>query len=72
MFQTPILLLIFNRLDTTKELFKVLQILKPIDLFIVSDGPRLDKENENHLVQEVRDFVVENVNWRCNLHTLFR
>ena len=44
LFKTPILLLIFNRLDTTKKVFEKIKKIKPKYLYISADGPRLDKK----------------------------
>jgi hypothetical protein len=71
-FDTPILLLIFNRLDTTNEVFNRIKIIKPRYLYIASDGPRYSKLNEDKVVIKVREWVLENIDWDCNLKTFFR
>ncbi|GIW23165.1 MAG: hypothetical protein KatS3mg068_2172 [Candidatus Sericytochromatia bacterium] len=40
MFEVPILFIVFNRLDTTKQVFEQIRKIKPKKLFISSDGPR--------------------------------
>lgn len=72
LFETPVLLLIFNRLDTTKEVFNRIKMIRPRYLYIASDGPRHSKLNEDKVVNEVREWVLENIDWDCNLQTLFR
>jgi len=67
-----ILFLIFNRLDTTKMVFEQIRAAKPPRLYLASDGARLDRENEDNLVNEVRDWVLANVDWECEIKTLFR
>ena len=69
---TPILFLIFNRLDTTKKVFETIKKNKPSKLYIASDGARAHKQGEKEIVQQVRDFVLENINWDCKVQTLFR
>lgn len=44
--KTPILFLVFNRLDTTKKVFAEIRKAKPEKLFIASDGPRENKKGE--------------------------
>lgn len=67
-----VLFLTFNRLDYTKEVFKQIQIAKPPRFYIASDGARADKEGEKEKVQEVRDYILANINWDCEVKTLFR
>jgi hypothetical protein len=70
-FSTPILLIVFNRPDTTLEVLKSIRKLKPSKLYISSDGARLDKEDEQKKVMLVRELVTSNINWPCELNTLF-
>ncbi len=72
MFNTPILFLIFNRLDTTKQVFEAIKKAKPQYFYIAADGPRTAEENEAHLCAEVREFVLKNIDWDCKIKTLFR
>lgn len=51
--KTPVLFLVFNRLDTTKQVFDAIKKAKPSRLYIGSDGPRERKEGEAEKVQEV-------------------
>ncbi|HAR62639.1 MAG: nucleotide-diphospho-sugar transferase [Candidatus Margulisiibacteriota bacterium] len=69
-FKTPILFIIFNRPDTTQVVFDEIKKVKPERLFIAADGPRADKE-ENEKCQMTRD-IIKQVNWDCDIHTLFR
>ncbi|MDR0571687.1 MAG: hypothetical protein LBG48_02420 [Rickettsiales bacterium] len=46
MFNTPILFIIFNRFDTTKQVFSVIRKVKPSHLFVAADGPRQTIEGE--------------------------
>ena len=61
-FQTPILFLIFNRLDVTKQVFSAIKKAKPPRLYIASDGARESIEGEDKKVEEVRDFIMS-INW---------
>jgi hypothetical protein len=69
--KTPILFIIFNRPKTTKEVFEVIKQIKPKQLFIAADGPRLNKEDEKEKCKEVRK-TVTNIDWNCEVKTLFR
>lgn len=72
MFATPILLLVFNRPDTTQQVFERIRQLKPKYLFVAADGPRENKEGEKESTEKVRKIITENIDWDCELKTLFR
>jgi hypothetical protein len=40
---TPVLFLVFNRPDTTQQVFEVIRKKKPAKLYVAADGPRLHK-----------------------------
>ena len=69
---TAVLFLVFNRLDTTKEVFKAIRKAKPSRIYIASDGPRKIKNNEADKVKEVRSYIINNIDWQCDVNTLFR
>ncbi|GHT60694.1 hemolytic protein HlpA [Bacteroidia bacterium] len=71
MFETPILFLVFNREDTTRQVFEVIRHQKPKYLFIAADGARKNKPGEIETCQRVRDIVTQ-IDWDCELKTLFR
>ena len=43
---TAVLLIIFNRPDTTREVFAKIKQAQPKKLFIAADGPRASRPNE--------------------------
>jgi hypothetical protein len=69
---TPILFLIFNRLEETKIVFEEIKKAQPKQLFIASDGPRENKEHEKKIVEQVRNYIIDNIDWKCKVKTLFR
>lgn len=72
MFNTPILFLIFNRPDTTKQVFLKIKELKPKQLFVAADGAREHKDGEQELVEQTRRIVLDNIDWECEVKTLLR
>ncbi len=70
--KTPVLFLVFNRPDTTKQVFEEIRKAKPPRLYIASDGPRENKEGEKERVEAVRKYVLEHIDWDCEVKTLFR
>jgi hypothetical protein len=72
MFNTPVLFIVFNRLDTTKQVFSAIRQVKPSHLFIAADGPRSTVVDEAEKCQTVRKYVLDNIDWDCEVHSLFR
>ncbi|MHA3098247.1 hypothetical protein [Acinetobacter brisouii] len=69
---TAILFIVFNRLNTTKIVFSRIKSVKPPKLYIASDGPRSHVEGEYEKIQEIRDYILKNINWDCEIKILFR
>lgn len=70
--KTAVLFLVFNRLDATKQVFNAIRQAKPPRLYVAGDGARIKNKNEYKKVKEVRDYIMENINWECKVKTLFR
>lgn len=68
---TPILFLVFNRPNLTREVFQAIRNAQPARLYIAADGPRSHKPMDAELCQEVRSFVTQ-VDWPCQVKTLFQ
>ena len=64
----PVLLMVFNRPDFTKQVFEQIQRARPPKLYISADGPR--NEDEKNICAQVRE-IVTFINWECQIHTLF-
>lgn len=69
-FDTPILFMTFNRLNTTKRSFEEIKKIKPSKIFLASDGPRNEKENQE--IKRVRSYLLGNIDWKCEVKRLFR
>ena len=70
-FSTPVLFLIFNRHDTTKQVFSAIKKVKPPRLYVAADGPRSDYPNDAEGCEIARS-IATNVDWDCEVKTLFR
>ena len=68
----PVLFLVFNRIDTTRQVFGAIRDAKPPKLYIAADGARVDREGEYEKTEIVRNYVLENIDWECSVKTLFR
>ena len=69
-FSTPVLLIGFNRPDTMQQVFEAVRKAKPAKLYYAVDGARPGKD-EDEKVKQVQNIINE-VDWKCDLHTLFR
>jgi mannosyltransferase OCH1-like enzyme len=67
---TPVLFVIFNRLDTAQKVFDKIKRAKPERLYIAADGPRNEKEAVT--CNNVRNTIIAQIDWGCSLKTLFR
>jgi hypothetical protein len=67
----PVLFIIFNRPDTTKQVFEAIRQAKPSRLYVAADGARENRGDENVRCDEARKIATA-VDWPCEVHTLFR
>tara|TARA_B100001059_G_scaffold56775_1_gene51826 strand:+ start:6406 stop:7359 length:954 start_codon:yes stop_codon:yes gene_type:complete len=67
---TPVLLLFFNRSESTKKLIEALRVNKPSILFISIDGPRKDNINDVKQIAIIKD-LIKNIPWKCNIQKKF-
>ena len=70
-FTTPVLFLIFNRPETTQQVFSAIKKAKPPRLYVAADGPRSDYPNEAESCEIARSIATK-VDWDCEVKTLFR
>ena len=69
--KTAVLFMVFNRPDTTKQVFEAIRQAKPPRLYVAADGPRADKTGEEEKCEQVRRIATQ-VDWDCEVKTLFR
>jgi len=69
--KTPVLLIIFNRPDTTQQVFDAIRQAQPRQLFVAADGPREGKDGEAEKCQRARG-IVKQIDWDCDVRTLFQ
>lgn len=66
--KTAVALIIFNRPETTAEVFREIARARPPKLLLVADGARTDHPGEAELCAATRA-VVERVDWDCEVLT---
>lgn len=67
----PVLLLIFNRPDLTEQVMDRIRKVEPSQLFVAADGPRTGVPEDPERCEQARE-VATQVDWDCEVHTLFR
>jgi len=71
MFNTPILLITFNRPDHTRKVFEEIKKQKPPTLFVFQDGTREGNEADVEKCKAVRSIFEEPIDWDCKLNTYY-
>lgn len=68
--EVSVLLITFNRPDTTQKVFDAIKEAKPKDLFIFNDGPRAANDQDIKAREKIKA-IINQVDWKCDLHTNF-
>lgn len=68
---TPVLLITYNRLDLVKQVFEKIREVKPIKLYVASDGPKKEKTNDWEKVHSVRNWIESQIDWECQFFKHF-
>jgi hypothetical protein len=67
---TPVAFFIFNRPDTTEQVFSEIVRVKPHKLLVIADGPRSERQGEAEKCSQARS-IIDRVNWDCEILTNF-
>jgi len=67
-----VLFLTYNRFATTKKVFESIRKYKPDKLYIASDGARKYRDGEKLVINNIRNYLIKNISWKCEVKTLFR
>jgi len=60
----PIVFLVFNRPETTAQVFAAIREARPARLLLIADGARPDRSGEAELCEQVRR-IIDHVDWPC-------
>lgn len=66
MLQTPVVIIIYKRIDNLEEICSTLRKVKPKNILIISDGAKI--KSDIHLINEVRSKLESLIDWKCNIH----
>jgi hypothetical protein len=65
---TPVVFAIFNRPDTTEQVFQAIRQVQPQRLLVIADGARVDRPNEAAKCAATRA-IIDRVDWECEVLT---
>ncbi|PZR25095.1 MAG: nucleotide-diphospho-sugar transferase [Citrobacter freundii] len=68
---SPILFLLFNRPQQTKQVFEQIRKVRPAKFYIAADGPRTGHPDDPVQCREARA-VIDQIDWPCELKLLLR
>ena len=66
MFQVPVLLVIYNRVDETHALFQAVKQVKPSKLYVAADGANTKQKLDYVNCLRARSVIMPE--WECNLN----
>ena len=69
--KAPVVLIAFNRPDLTRRVFARIREVKPRQLFVICDGPRVNHPADAQKVEEVRRIIADGVDWPCDVKTQY-
>ena len=70
--KSAVLFIIFNRVDTALAVLSEISKARPQKMYVAADGPRLGRTGETLACEETRNLVLNNIDWDCEVYTLFR
>ncbi len=70
-FDTPVLLIVFNRPEETRRVFERIREIAPRRLYVAADGPRGHVLDDRAKCAAVRE-IVGAVDWECDVKRLLR
>ncbi|MDR0206635.1 MAG: hypothetical protein LBI45_05205 [Bacteroidales bacterium] len=69
MFKTPILLILYNRVEETHNLFQIIRKLKPEKLYVAADGAKGASPTDYQNCLKTRSVIMPE--WKCETKYLF-
>lgn len=68
MFDVPIAIIFFTRPDKLERVFEKVSKIKPKQLFLIQDGPRVSNYEQDMINIKACRKIVDNINWKCEVH----
>lgn len=70
MFNVPVLIILYNRVEETHNVFQVLRAVQPTQLYIAGDGGIAGDREDVKLTYRTRSVIQPE--WPCQVHTFFQ
>ena len=70
--KVPVLVMAFNRPDFVQKTMVPICQYQPDRLYLACDGPRKEKVDDVELVKATQEVMLDAVDWKCEVKTLFR
>ena len=71
MYDIPILLIFFNREEVVMQTLAMIREARPERLYLACDGARDDVKEERAKIQTIREKVLSQIDWPCEVKTRF-
>lgn len=65
-FNTPIIVIVYNRQEKVEKVLSALRNIKPSKLLIIADGPRIEYPTDIEKCNAVRS-LIEKIDWDCTI-----
>jgi len=69
MFKTPVLLILYNRVEETHNLFQIIRKIKPEKLYVAADGANRNIPIDYQMCLRTRSVIMPE--WKCKTNLLF-
>jgi hypothetical protein len=66
----PVIFIIFNRPDATRQVFETIRAARPSKLLVIADGPRANQPGEAEKCAATRE-IIDGVDWDCEVQRNF-
>lgn len=66
MLRTPVVLIVYQRIDNLATICEAVRKIKPQEIFVIADGPK--NAQEKILTDQVRAKLEELIDWPCHVH----
>lgn len=67
MLKTPVAIIFFNRPEKLRKVFEVIKEVKPRQLFLICDGPRLSNQDDITNIEKCKK-IVSDIDWECKVY----
>lgn len=71
MFRTPILLIVWRRPHTLRQVIEAIRPVAPSQLYVACDGPNPDRLGEAEKVAATRILIEREIDWPCTIERLY-